>query len=288
LPWASAGLGIDQFLQGRQQLGLAEDLAGPRRRACPGLVGVVVRQERPPRVRPLFQDRAPAFDVLRLRFLDRVALGHLHRRRQHLRQAEPAVLGDHHHQPARGARGDRGQRPVFRRIHHALLAEEFRGRAGGRHAQRVDALHLAGMRVVDQRLGLAAPTERVPHRGGDRQHRRGGIHCVAAALEHHRAGGRALRLAGHRHPVLGQDRRSRGALRMHRARQPDGRDQDGCQAGDEPARGLGGEEMRHGLLPEIQQLQPSVLSRESLSQEPAVLNGAKDALSKQIPRLRSE
>ena len=48
------------------------------------------------------------------------------------------------------------------------------------------------------------------------EHRAGGVHRVAAPGEHHRAGGRAERLAGDRHPVAAVERGLLGALRRER------------------------------------------------------------------------
>jgi hypothetical protein len=62
-------------------------------------------------------------------------------------------------------------------------------------------MHLLRVRVVDQRLRLAAPAERVPHRRGGTEHGAGGVDGVAAALEHHRAGGGSQGFAGDSHPV---------------------------------------------------------------------------------------
>ena len=208
------GFGFHQFLQRPEQIGLAKDFAGAGRGTRLRVVRVQMRQEYPLRVRPLRQGVAVALDVVGRRGLDRVAFGQLHRRRQHLGQAESAELRQHDHQAAWRSRRDGGQRPVFRRIEHALLPEEFGGRAGGRHAQRVDAFHFTGFRVVDQRLGLAAPGQHVPHGRGGAQHGAGGVDSVAAAHEHHRAGSRGQRLAGYRHPVLGVKHRLGSVLRL--------------------------------------------------------------------------
>ena len=88
-----------------------------------------------------------------------------------------------------------------------LIPEEFRRRPGRRDPEPVDGDDLAGLRVVDERLRLAAPGQHVPHRRGGCEHRAGRVDCVAAALEHARAGGGRERLAGDRHPVRAVQRR---------------------------------------------------------------------------------
>ena len=88
----------------------------------------------------------------------------------------------------------------------------------GATPRRVDADDLLRVRVVDQRLRLAAPAERVPHRAGGGEHRARGVDRVAALLEHHRAGRRGERLAGDRHPVRAVQRRLLRLLRQQRRR----------------------------------------------------------------------
>jgi hypothetical protein len=77
-------------------------------------------------------------------------------------------------------------------------------------AERVDADDLAGVRVVDERLRLATPAERVPHRGSCSDHRAGGVDGVAAFDERGGAGSRGERLAGDGDPVLAVERRLDG------------------------------------------------------------------------------
>ncbi len=205
---------LDQFLQGGQQVRLPENLAVMRRCARPGIVLVQMRQEQAPRIGPVHDLLTMPLHAVSRGRLDRVAIGHLHGRRQHLGQAQAPELGQHHHQPARRARRHRRQRPVLRRVNHAPRPEIPGCRAGGCDAERVDAVHLAGIGVVDQRLGLAAPAQHVPHGGGGRQHGAGRVHRVAAPGEGHGAGGGAQRLAGHCHPVLAVQDRLGGALRQ--------------------------------------------------------------------------
>ena len=114
--------------------------------------------------------------------------------------------------PGRAGR-DRGERPELRRVGHPLAAEELGRGAGRRDAERVDADDLPGLGVEDERLRLAAPAQRVPHRAGGGEHRAGGVDGVAALLEHHRAGGGGERLAGDRHPVPAVQHRLGGARR---------------------------------------------------------------------------
>ncbi len=198
----------DQSAQGPRQVGLAEDLPGNRRRA-------VVGQEDRAREGPLLDLGPEVVDRPHQLGLDRIAVGHLDRRGQDLGERQPAPLGEHDQEAARGPRRHRGQRAVLRWIAQALRAEEFRRRAARRHAQRVDADDLTRLRVPDQRLGLAAPAQRVPHRAGGRQHRAGGVHRVAAALEDPRPGGRRQRLTGDRQPLV---RVELGLLGAHRRR----------------------------------------------------------------------
>ena len=141
----------------------------------------------------------------------------LDRRLEHLGERQRAVLGEHHEQAARRARRDGRQRAVLGRV----AASPGRGRTSavapvGATPSALIAITLLGARIVDQRLRLAAPAERVPHRRGRGEHRAGRVDRVAAALEHHRAGGRRERLAGDRHPVLAVQRRLLGALLRRR------------------------------------------------------------------------
>ena len=89
---------------------------------------------------------------------------------------------------------------------------KLRRGAGRRDAEGVDADDFFRVRVVDKRLRLAAPGERVPHGAVGGDHGRGGIDGIAALLKNDRAGGGAERLAGHGHPVRAVQRR---LLRAH-------------------------------------------------------------------------
>src|SRR5881396_793497 len=73
----------------------------------------------------------------------------------------------------------------------ALIYNPGTGKVIGIDALGVDADHLAGARIVDQRLRLAAPGEHVPHRGDGGEHRACRVHRVPTLLEHHGAGRRA-------------------------------------------------------------------------------------------------
>jgi hypothetical protein len=84
--------------------------------------------------------------------------------------------------------------------------------AGWSDAEGVDADDFFRVRVVDERLRLTAPGERVPHGAVGGDHGRGGIDGVAALLKNHRAGGGAERFAGDGHPVRAVQRR---LLRAH-------------------------------------------------------------------------
>ncbi len=196
-------LGLDQLAQRVGEVLLAEDLARLRRFACLA----EVRQHHLLRIGPFLQLVAPALDRVRGFGFDRIAVRELDGGRQHLGQRQPAVFGEHQHQAAGRARRHGRERSVRGRIGVTLAAIELRRRPGRRDAEAVDRDHLLRMRIVDERLRLAAPAQRVPHRRGGRDHRAGGVHGVAAALEHHRAGGRGQRLAGDRHPLLPVQRR---------------------------------------------------------------------------------
>ena len=96
---------------------------------------------------------------------------------------------------------DGRERAVLGRIPHALLAIELRRGPGRGDAEGVDADDLLRLRVVDEGLRLAAPSERVPHGGHRAEHGARGIDGVAALLEDHGAGGRPERLAGDGYPM---------------------------------------------------------------------------------------
>ena len=202
-------LRLHQLAQRRRRSGW-RNLARLRRLARLAGVGQEHRLEYGHSVDPLL---LPLDGVRELR-LDRIAVGHLDRGRQHVLQAQAAVLGQHHHQPARSARRDRRERAVLGRVGHALRLEELRRGARRRDAEGVDADDLLRARVVDQGLRLAAPAERVPHGAGGGEHGAGGVHGVAALLEHHGARGGAQRLARDRHPVPAVQHRLDRARRL--------------------------------------------------------------------------
>lgn len=166
-----------------------------------------VNQYRLPGVRPLSDLVLVLLDCVGQLGLHRIAIRHLDGRRQHLGQAHRAVLGQHGHQSAGGAGSDRRERSELRRKLHALAVIKLRRRAGGCNTQGVDTNHFAGVGVVDQRLRLATPGQRVPHGGSGGDHRACGVDCVAALLEDHGSGGRGQRLAGDSHPVTAVQRR---------------------------------------------------------------------------------
>ena len=93
----------------------------------------------------------------------------------------------------------------------------------GATPEAVDGDDLAGVGVIDERLGLAAPGQRVPHGRGGGDHGAGGVHGVAALLEDHGAGGGGERLAGHGHPVAAVERGLLGATFRERAAEYDAR-----------------------------------------------------------------
>jgi hypothetical protein len=223
-------LGLDQLAQRRRELGLAEDLTGARRLATGG-GGIAatrggertglerMRQHDARAVRPFLDLGLVALDGVRGLRLDGVAVGERDGGCEHFRQRELAVLGEHHEDAARCAGRDRRKRAVLGRIGHTAAAEELHRGAGRRDAEGVDRDHALLDGMPDERLGLAAPVQRVPHRRRGRDHGAGRVHCVAAAFEHLGAGGRTQRLAGDRHPMLAVQGRLFGALLCgHRAR----------------------------------------------------------------------
>jgi hypothetical protein len=175
-----------------------------------------------PGIGPLLELVLPALDAVRGLGVDRIAVGELDRGAEHLGERERAELGEHQHQAARSPRRDRGQRAVGRRKVEPPGAEERRRGPRGREAEAVDGDDPAAAGVVDQRLGLAAPGEHVPHRRGRRDHGAGRVHGVAAALEHRRARGGRERLARDGHPVPAVQGRFLGLRERARDRRGDG------------------------------------------------------------------
>src|SRR3989441_1276263 len=86
------------------------------------------------------------------------------------------------------------------------------------NALGVDRDDLPGLRVVDERLGFAAPGEHVPHCGDGGEHGARRVDGVAALLERHGAGGGGERLAGDRDPVAPVQGGLLGALTGERDR----------------------------------------------------------------------
>ena len=82
-----------------------------------------------------------------------------------------------------------------------MRSVELGRRSGGRDAEGVDTDDLFSVRVVDERLRLTAPAQRVPHRARGCDHRGGGVDGIAALLKDHRTGRGGQRLSGHRHPM---------------------------------------------------------------------------------------
>src|SRR6185503_15011811 len=194
---------LHQLAQRHGQIRLPENFSGHRRGT---LSLAIVNQERPLRLRPLAQLVLELLDRIRgLRF-DRIAVGHLDCRREHFGEAQLPVLREHHHDPARRARRNSGEWPELRWIFVTLVLEELRRGARRRGAERIDADDLAGVRVIDERLRLAAPAERVPHRGSCGDHCARGVDCIAAFDEGGGAGGRSERFAGDSDPVLAVQR----------------------------------------------------------------------------------
>ena len=151
-------LGLDELAQRGREVRLPEDLAGLRRLARLA----EVRQEHRLRVGPLLDARLLALDGARDLLLDRVAVGHLDRRLEHVLEAHGPELGQHHQNAAGRPGRHRRERPVGGRVLELLRLEELGRGAGGRHAERVDANDLLRLRVVDERLGLAAPRRACP------------------------------------------------------------------------------------------------------------------------------
>jgi len=90
------GLGLDELLERRPQVGLPEDLSRPRRLARLAEMG----EEDARRVGPLLELPLLPLDRVRELRLDRIARRELDRRGEHLGEGEPPVLGEHRHQPA--------------------------------------------------------------------------------------------------------------------------------------------------------------------------------------------
>ena len=227
-------LGLDQLAERRSEVGLPEDLARDRRLACLAHM----REEHTRRVLPLLDARLAVLDPVRRLRLDRIALlGHLDRRREHLRERHRAVLGEHRHQATRCAGRHCRERAELRRKAHALGPVELRRRPARGHAKCVDADDLLEPRMVDERLRLTTAAERIPHGARGGEHRRRRVHRVAALLEDHRAGGRGERLAGHRHPVLAVEDRSLGLLCTEWGSEKGGTDEEADgRSGDGPDR----------------------------------------------------
>ena len=202
-PTERLALGLHQPGESGGEVGLAEDLTRIRR--LPGLPRV--RQHHLARVAPLLDPPLLPLDGVRRLGVDRVTVRELDGGAEDVREGEGAVLGQHHHQPAGRAGCGGGERTVLGGITHPPRAEELRRGAGGGNAQGVEADHLAGVRIEDERLGLPAPAQHVPHGGGGGEHRRRRVDGVAAPLEHHRSRGRRERLAGDGHPVPPVQRR---------------------------------------------------------------------------------
>jgi len=159
------------------------------------------------RVGPLLDAALLSLDRIRELTFDRKAVGKIDGRFEHLLERQGAVLGQHGDEAARSSRSDRRKRPVFGRVTHPFRFEELGSRAGRGDAEGVESDDLAGVRIEDESLGLAAPAERVPQGAGRRKHGRGGIDRVPPFLEDHRAGRSRERLAGDGHPALAVKRR---------------------------------------------------------------------------------
>ena len=198
-----------------------------------------MHEERLTRVGPLADPILLALDRVRELRLDGIALRHLDRRPEDVREAQLPVLREHEHEASGRARSDRRERTVGRRIGHAPALEELGRRTGGRDAKGVDADDLLLARMIDEGLRLTAPAEGVVHGGGRAGHRAGGVDGVPALLEHHRPGGGTERLAGDGDPVLAVEHGLLGALAGG-----GGRDEDRESRRDEKKPGI-----RHGTTP---------------------------------------
>ncbi len=243
---------LDQLPERRREVGLAEDLARDRRLAR--LAGM--RQHHGLRVRPFLDLGFLHLDAIRGLGVDGVAVGQRDRGLEHLGEREGAELREHRDERAGRARRHRRERPVLGRVLEALALEELRRRPGRRDAEAVDRDDFSRLRVVDERLRLAAPGEHVPHGRCRREHRAGGVDRVAAALEHARAGGRRERLAGDRHPVRTVQRRLLRLLLRERG--------SGCERANQDRGGRGPKRMAHTGTPQIRSFTPSRSSRSSL------------------------
>ena len=151
-------------------------------------------------------DRANQFSF------DRITIGHLDRGSQHFGQRKLSVFGLHGQDSAGRSGRNRRKRSVFGRIFHVLCLEEIGGCAGWRHTQSVDRDHLLCVRIENQRLRFASPTQRVPHGAGRGNHGAGRIHGVSAFLESHGTGGGGERLTRDGHPMISMKDRLFGLL----------------------------------------------------------------------------
>ena len=230
-------LGLDELLQGGEQVRLPPDFA----RARPFPFFTRVREENLLRIGPFLQLLFVTLDLRRGLGLDRITGSHLHRRSQHLLERKGSELREHHQQPPGSAGGHGGQWTVSRRILEFLRFKKIRRRAAGRNPQRVDANDLVRDRIVNQRLRFAAPAQLVIHCANDREHRARRIDGIAAALEHARARRSAERFAGDGNPMPAvKNGFVRRGIRLRRSSGADARDEQNDQPEAEPNRMHGG------------------------------------------------
>ncbi len=189
-------LGFDELFQRFGEIGLAEDLARPG-----GLVRLSgMREQNGAGVGPGLDPVLVLLDAVARLLVHGIAFGHADGRRQDLGQAHRPEFGEHRQEPARRAGRHRGQDAVFGGIGITLALVEFGRRSGRRDAQGVQADDLAGLGIVDEGLGLAAPAQDVVHGADGPEHGAGRVDGVPALGEDHGPGRGRQRLPGDGHP----------------------------------------------------------------------------------------
>ena len=191
-------LGGDEPAEQRSELPLHEDLPDAGR--------TPVRQEHRRARRPLAETLGEPLDRRREPRVHREAVAELDRRREHLREREPAMAGERGQPGVRGGRGDRSFDPDG---HVVAVA-----RAVGREVQRrrpvsetVDRLGFGHPRAVDDDRRDAAEIREMPLEHVERDPRGdAGVDRVPASFEHPRAGERREVMARAHHVPGGEER----------------------------------------------------------------------------------
>jgi len=197
-------LSLHQSFQGGQKVGLSEDLPFPGTWI---LQVVGMGKEQIPGVPPPADQLPVRPDSTNRISFHRIPGGHFQGRRQHLGQAPGSILRQHHHESPRGAGSHGSQRSVRRRISESTVLKELGCGSRRCNAKGIDPHHLPRVGIVDEGLGLAPPTQDVPHGGRSGQHGAGRVHCVPPLDEDLGPGRSRHGLPCNGHPVLAvQDR----------------------------------------------------------------------------------